>query len=340
MQLPSSCDISFTLGKAIPLSDKIGNHVPKKEIYEMIEQLVKLYGEQYQDAVIKGLFIRMYYEKKDSPKLIDFSNDVSSDILTHIYQVMESEIANCELLDVKSLQHKQSRIPTKIKAIKGHLFEKKDSPFKGFVSHFYESRLESKKSSDEAMSYFCKILMNFLYGRFGINPESTVTEICNQKKYEELMKMDNFQCAEKLTDPYYIVNCITNKNSMTDYTEWDPPRMSAVQLSAAITTYDCYYTDTDSVVLGSPLPDELISSTEMDTRLGEIIDLGSNDATTIYISKLLREKAKNPEEVSQSPTEGQKTKPSLYNNKAAAKKAAAKKAKKDGNKDHRPKPDE
>ena len=838
MQLPSSCDISLTLGKAIPLCDQIGNRVPKKKIYEMIEQLVKLYGEQYQDAVIKGIFIRMYYEKKDSPQLIDFPNDISSDILTHIYQVMESEMESCELPDVKSLQYKESRIPTKIKAIKGkgtkcssfivadietilvnsvhvpyaagylvvnpgddltsipeysiqtffsenhipfypnfedrskqmlfdfishfeicvkkndslktvyfhnfgrfdgiiilryyadrgnkyriktlmrnhklyelkvyidgklllcfrdsctllpstlealgktlcpelgskgsiphselevsnlqghsgdlinylrqdilllggvmlkaqdilwgkyhidivkvmtlsslslkifrqnyfddeafhihlptrnqdsfirrgyygghadvykpygenlyyydvnslypyimnaypmpcgipvwknnlesveldslfgfieafvvcptnisrpflpykdktgtlvfptgkfvgvyyseelkfarnlgyhiiplrgYLFEKKDSPFKGFVSHLYESRLESKKSGDEAMSYFYKILMNTLYGRFGINPESTVTEICNQKKYEELMKKDNFQCAEKLTDHYYIVNCITNKNSMTDDTEWDPPRMSAVQLSAAITACarihmypyisrdDCYYTDTDSVVLGSPLPDEAISSTEMgkfklehlvkrgiflapksymldieddrhiikhkgpakdlvtsewfqrqladlslmeqistsanfridwkelkivkkdllinlglqqstkrdnvyddnnvwiDTRPREVIDLGSKDATTIYISELLREKAKNPvitdqstkqEEVSQSPTEGQKTKPTLYNTKAAwkaaAKKAAAKKAKakkamKDGNKDQRPKPDE
>ncbi|KAJ8441622.1 hypothetical protein Cgig2_010263 [Carnegiea gigantea] len=150
--------------------------------------------------------------------------------------------------------------------LRQYLFEKKDSPFKDFISHLSKSRLESKKSGDEAMSYFHKILMNSLYGRFGINPESTVTEICNQKKYEELMKMDNFQCAEKLTDH---------------------------------------------------------------TRLREVIDLVSKDATTIYISKLLREKAKNPmitnkstkqEEVSQSPMEGQKTKPTLYNTKAATKK--------------------
>jgi len=304
--------------------------------------------------------------------------------------------------------------------------------------------------------------MNSLYGRFGINPESTVTEICNQDKYEELLMKDNFQNAEKLTDHYYIVNSITNKN--TDDTEWNPPRMSAVQLSAAITACarihmypyisrdDCYYTDTDSVVLGSPLPDEVISSTEMgkfkqehlvkrgiflapksymldieddrhiikhkgpakdlvtsewfqrqladlslmeqistsanfridwkelkivkkdllinlglpqstkrdnvyddnnvwiDTRPIEVIDLGSKDATTIFISEQLREnpviteKSTKQEEVSQSPTEGQKTKPTLYNTKAQALKAnkplktKAKKA--NGNKDHRPKPDE
>jgi hypothetical protein len=38
--------------------------------------------------------------------------------------------------------------------LRGYLFEKKDSPFKGFVSHLYESRLESKKSGDVAMSFF------------------------------------------------------------------------------------------------------------------------------------------------------------------------------------------
>nr|GFA77863.1 DNA polymerase [Tanacetum cinerariifolium] len=54
--------------------------------------------------------------------------------------------------------------------------------------------------------------------------------------------------------------------------QWKPPNNSAVQLAAAITASvrihmypyisrdDCYYTDTDSVVLSQPLPEELISS--------------------------------------------------------------------------------
>lgn len=103
--------------------------------------------------------------------------------------------------------------------LRGYLFEKKDSPFKGFVSHLYERRLESKKSGNKAMSYFYKIIMNFLYGRFGINLQSIVTEICNQKNYEDLMKKDNFQTTEKLTNHYYIVNYITNKNSINNDTE-------------------------------------------------------------------------------------------------------------------------
>ncbi|KAL3613004.1 hypothetical protein CASFOL_009520 [Castilleja foliolosa] len=86
--------------------------------------------------------------------------------------------------------------------------------------------------------------------------------------------MENFQSADMLTDHYYIVNYITNTGHV-DATDWKAPKMSAVQLSAAITACarihmypyisrpDCYYTDTDSVILGNPLPDDLISSIEL-----------------------------------------------------------------------------
>lgn len=71
MHLPTSYDISYTLGKAIPLCDTLGNRVQKKRIYDMIEQQVRLYGEIYQDALIKGVFINIYYESKDSLKSIE-----------------------------------------------------------------------------------------------------------------------------------------------------------------------------------------------------------------------------------------------------------------------------
>lgn len=66
----------------------------------------------------------------------------------------------------------------------------------------------------------------------------------------------------------------SNKGLRAD-TNWDPPKISAVQLSAAITACarihmyqyisrpDCYYTDTDSAVLGTPLPEAEVSSIEL-----------------------------------------------------------------------------
>lgn len=46
MQVPSSYDISLTLGNAIPLCDPLGNRLNKKRISDMIEELVRLYGEK------------------------------------------------------------------------------------------------------------------------------------------------------------------------------------------------------------------------------------------------------------------------------------------------------
>ena len=68
-------------------------------------------------------------------------------------------------------------------------------------------------------------------------------------------------------------NYIVAYHSNTKSSYWDPPKNSAVQLAAAITAAariymypfisrdDCYYTDTDSVVLSQPLPSEFLSST-------------------------------------------------------------------------------
>ncbi|XP_022975380.1 uncharacterized protein LOC111474649 [Cucurbita maxima] len=154
--------------------------------------------------------------------------------------------------------------------ISGYLFKKMESPFSSFVSSLFESRLEARKSGNEAMSYVYKILMNSLYGRFGINPKSTTTEICDEDRYMNLLRNSEFIFGDMLSDNTYIVAYHSNTDKGDDY--WNPPKNSAVQLAAAITASarihmypyisreDCYYTDTDSVVLGNPLPNEEISS--------------------------------------------------------------------------------
>nr|CAD1821794.1 unnamed protein product [Ananas comosus var. bracteatus] len=135
----------------------------------------------------------------------------------------------------------------KVIPISGYLFEGKVSPFRDFVSSLFDSRLEARKEGNEAMAYVYKILMNSLYGRLGINPKSTTTE------REQLHRFLPYQYWE-------------------GHGTLEPPKNSAVQLAAAITASariymypyisreDCYYTDTDSVVLGQPLPNEVVSS--------------------------------------------------------------------------------
>ena len=158
--------------------------------------------------------------------------------------------------------------------LSGYSFEKMNSPFDSFVKTIYDNRQEAKKRGNDAMSYVYKLLMNSLYGRFGINPKCTITEVCDLDRYNLLTKKSDFIFADKLSELYYIVTYWSNTGQVSD-SDWCPPRISAVQLAAAVTACarihmypyisrpDCYYTDTDSVVLGSPLPEEEISSTEL-----------------------------------------------------------------------------
>ncbi|GJY02972.1 DNA polymerase-like protein [Tanacetum coccineum] len=158
----------------------------------------------------------------------------------------------------------------KVVPISGYLFERKESPFKDFVSSLFSSRLEARKEGNDALSYVYKILMNSLYGRFGINPKSTITEVCNFKRYTDVVSFEGFIHRDMLSENNFIVSYYTNTGN--DRTRWSPPKNSAVQLAADITASariymypyisrdDCYYTDTDSVVLSQPLPEELISS--------------------------------------------------------------------------------
>lgn len=60
---------------------------------------------------------------------------------------------------------------------------RRESPFKDFVSTLYECRLEARKEGNEALAYVYKILMNSLYGRFGINPKCTITEVIDEDRY-------------------------------------------------------------------------------------------------------------------------------------------------------------
>jgi len=79
--------------------------------------------------------------------------------------------------------------------ISGYLFEKKESPFRDYVTSLFEKRLEAKKKGDLALSYVYKISMNSLYGRFGINPISTHTEVCDELRYKELFTNSGFISA-------------------------------------------------------------------------------------------------------------------------------------------------
>ncbi|GKC07567.1 DNA polymerase-like protein [Tanacetum coccineum] len=162
----------------------------------------------------------------------------------------------------------------KITMLYGYFFERKESPFKEIISVLYEKRLQAKKEGNIVVSYVYKILMNSLYGRFGINPLSSKTHIGDSNDLKRIMIMDTFVVADVLGEDSFVMSYKENVG-ISSLDHWNPPRNSAVQLSAAITASarihmypyisrdDCYYTDTDSVVFGNPLNEEDLSPTEL-----------------------------------------------------------------------------
>nr|GEZ71687.1 DNA polymerase-like [Tanacetum cinerariifolium] len=166
----------------------------------------------------------------------------------------------------------------KINMLYGYFYERKESPFKEIISVLYKKRLEAKNAGHIAVSYVYMILINSLYGTFGINPLSSKTLIGDENDLKRVEQKEHFQDAELLGEDTFVMSFKENIG-VSPLDQWKPPSNSTVQLAAAIIasvrTYmypyisrdDCYYTDTDSVVLSQPLPEELISSSILDMSI-------------------------------------------------------------------------
>lgn len=89
------------------------------------------------------------------------------------------------------------------------------------------------------------------------------------------MELDGFIESSRIDEDVYLLFYRTKSTADLIDDSGKRPANSAVQISAAITAYarihmyqyisrdDCYYTDTDSIVVEKILPDDDISSTEL-----------------------------------------------------------------------------
>lgn len=74
------------MGQAIPLYDPTS----QKLIYDMIEQQLRLYGEQYKDAMMKAVFIRLYLYYEPQSSLDHEFHNLSDLLISQILNVMDS----------------------------------------------------------------------------------------------------------------------------------------------------------------------------------------------------------------------------------------------------------
>jgi hypothetical protein len=178
---------------------------------------------------------------------------------------------------------------------KAYIFKKKGYIFKNFVEDIYQKRLEGNVT----MNTICKLLLNSLYGKFGIKQEKTMTQIGNNNdltkilltrkdvryhaihnryliRYSSKLDMSTLQqrLDEKLISENTFQNLLLlNQNTFIDIIK----NQGAIQIAAAVTGYariemdyylrkysdNLYYSDTDSLFLSTKAQDEDVSKTEL-----------------------------------------------------------------------------
>ena len=163
----------------------------------------------------------------------------------------------------------------KFEILRGYLFKPRVI-FKEFTDYLYSYRLEFTK--DNPLNYIAKLLMNSLYGRFGMNDKFTESKIIARKDY---LKFED-EYNQFITDVFEIDNDYILVQTMHDdlntlLDNGSETHNVNIAVSSAISSYSrihvaqfknnpqykLYYSDTDSIYINKPLPEEFISSTEL-----------------------------------------------------------------------------
>lgn len=157
-----------------------------------------------------------------------------------------------------------------IKIIWGYLFEK-EYIFKDFVNDLYGIKKKSvKNTSDYIIS---KLLLNSLYGRFGMTPDKECHEVI-KGSYEigkfitnsKITVKDSLELDNNIELISYVKNIEDEENSTfgninvsiaSSITSYARIKMSEIKSNYA---NNIYYSDTDSIDLDIKLPDKYISN--------------------------------------------------------------------------------
>nr|YP_009693758.1 hypothetical protein [Inonotus obliquus]BBN21284.1 hypothetical protein [Inonotus obliquus] len=147
----------------------------------------------------------------------------------------------------------------KFEVLEGFIFDTEDL-FSKFVTDLYNIRLKYPKT--HPMNYIIKLLMNSLYGRFGINPNLLSYKFVNRKNfnsssYEDWIDFGDFILVGNKDKANRIFSNVAVASAVTAFARI---KMSAVKNRDDLILL---YTDTDSAYTIGKLPDDLVSSTEL-----------------------------------------------------------------------------
>ena len=102
------------------------------------------------------------------------------------------------------------------------------------MNDIYRRRLEAKARGEKALDFIHKTTMNSLYGRFGINPESTTTLILNKEEALKFpMEHEGFMHSEELCADRFLITYKNKRSAELQRKREKPPANAAVQIPAA-----------------------------------------------------------------------------------------------------------
>lgn len=198
-----------------------------------------------------------------------------------------------------------------IKFKKALVYKEKRVIFRKFINNMYSKRVSAKKRGDSINAYNLKLIMNSLYGRFGLGTDKSIMEFIDDEDYKLYKYIYHVFSYEDGFISFVIHDVDISKKNFEDwcysknikgkkkeklydrivakYLKGNSP-YRAVQISAAISSYArvkmmsdihyCFdnnievsYIDTDSLFVNKPLPKELVSEKKLGKyKLESIID--------------------------------------------------------------------
>jgi DNA polymerase type B, organellar and viral len=179
----------------------------------------------------------------------------------------------------EEMYNAQNNHKYQFKILKGYEFDK-GYIFKDYIDTLYALRMQFDK--EDPMNYVAKLLMNSLYGKFGMKTQSTKVDIYNILNEAELKVFNEMVDTEgpaiqdwfKLDQHYVVIR----DNISNYYTNEDNDHYHGldvnVAIAAAITAggrmwmstiknsllFNLFYSDTDSFVTNKPLPSFMVGS--------------------------------------------------------------------------------
>jgi len=185
--------------------------------------------------------------------------------------------------------------------ISGYQFNR-GNLFEGYVEKMYTLRSQYDKT--HPLNLIAKLLLNSLYGRFGMRTTQTRVDIYNCDTNEEIKNLTEFvaSCGETIEDfiqvdkKYVIVRDTLANLKYNDEDNYYHGFEVNVGIASAVTSFarvymskfknnphfNLYYSDTDSIVIDQELPANIVGSKLGQLKLEYVLDEAVFLAPKVY----------------------------------------------------------